>query len=173
MKEIRLTKGAIALVDDEDYERIAKHRWCMSCGYALRGTTVAGHTVQRLMHREILRLPSDDKRLIDHRDGNRLNNQKSNLRICNKSENSRNRLAPKNNKTGFKGVCLCKATGRYRATINVSGSKQIHLGYFDTAAAAHEAYSKAAPNFHGEFANNGLNQCLSAPGLAKGDKVEA
>lgn len=87
MKEIELTQGKVALVSDEDYERVNNHKWCTNGGpdnyYAKRG--VKG--VTQMMHRFILGLEIGDKRQVDHSDMNGLNNQRENIRICSTGEN--------------------------------------------------------------------------------------
>lgn len=92
------------------------------------------------------RLPKGD---IDHVDRNRLNNASRNLRECSRAENSRNTV--RKNVTGMKGVR--KSGSRFTAQICVN-YKKIHLGSFETAQEAHEAYCKAATLHHGEFANH-------------------
>lgn len=86
-------------------------------------------------------------RLLDHVNGNRSDNRLCNLREANDVENTYNKPAQSNNTTGFKGVSLIKSSGRYRATIN-----NRHLGVFDTAERASDAYQIAAASLHGEFA---------------------
>jgi len=87
--------------------------------------------------------------MVDHRNGNGLDNRRANLRPATKSQNGANRLIAASNKSGFKGVDLKK--GRWRAQIKVVGSK-IHLGYFDLAEEAARAYDMAAIEAFGEFA---------------------
>ena len=88
---------------------------------------------------------------VDHIDLNGLNNRWINLRDATRSQNLANTRAWRNNSTGFKGVSLCKKTGRYRATISLN-SKQKWLGSFDTPEAAHAAYCHAARERSGKFA---------------------
>lgn len=88
---------------------------------------------------------------IDHRDGNPANNRLCNLRAATHAQNLCNARRPSRNASGFKGVSFFTRRGRYRAYISVEG-KPRHLGYFDTAEAAHAAYTAAAHQFHGEFA---------------------
>jgi hypothetical protein len=88
---------------------------------------------------------------VDHKDMDGLNNRWDNLREANKCQNGGNTKAKKNNKCGFKGVSLCKSTGKYRATISREG-KQVWLGYHDTPELAHAAYRRAALQVFGEFA---------------------
>lgn len=88
---------------------------------------------------------------VDHKDRDGTNNRWANLRPATKTQNAANTGPKKNNRTGLKGVSLCRRTGRFRATISVN-RKQKTLGYFDTAAEAHEAYRAAAVERLGEYA---------------------
>jgi len=88
---------------------------------------------------------------IDHRDQNGLNNCWANLRLADKSQNSANRGANRNNRIGLKGVS--KQGKRYRATIQVRGHWQ-QIGVFDTPELAHAAYAAAASRLCGEFASS-------------------
>jgi hypothetical protein len=89
--------------------------------------------------------------LIDHRDGNSTNNRWSNLRRATPSQNSANSRRSRQNTSGYKGVCLCRRSGRWRAFICKQG-RVIHLGTFATPDAAHAAYMVAARKLFGEFA---------------------
>lgn len=89
--------------------------------------------------------------LVDHIDGNGMNNRWANLRLATRAQNAANSGLSVANKTGFKGVCAGKAPGRYRATIRIGG-KQVSLGTFDNPEAAARAYRKAATEHHGEYA---------------------
>jgi hypothetical protein len=86
---------------------------------------------------------------VDHIDGNGLNCQDENLRVCSRSENARNTTKTKRNTTGFKGVT--KESGKFYANIGVDG-KLIHLGHFDSAEEAARIYDEAAKRLHGPFA---------------------
>ena len=92
----------------------------------------------------------EKKRIVDHIDGNPLNNSLSNLRWATDLESSRNRKTFSNNSSGFKGVSFHKATGKWRAYIKVDG-KLKHLGLFHTKEEAAAAYEKAARELYGEF----------------------
>jgi HNH endonuclease/AP2 domain len=89
--------------------------------------------------------------LIDHRDGDSTNNRWSNLRRATLSQNSANSRRPRNNTSGYKGVMLCRESGRWLARISKDGRK-IYLGMFATPEAAHDAYVAAARKLFGEFA---------------------
>lgn len=88
---------------------------------------------------------------IDHIDGNSLNNRIENLRAVSPKDNSRNKSISKNNTSGYKGVSWDKRKEKWAASIMVN-RKHIFLGYHDDPAVAHEAYKKAAANYHGDFA---------------------
>ena len=92
---------------------------------------------------------------VDHIDGDVLNNQKSNLRICTQQENAKNRKINKNNTSGIKGVSKTKRkewrSKTWQAIIGADG-KNTHLGYFYTAEEAGRAYKKAAKELYGDFA---------------------
>lgn len=89
--------------------------------------------------------------LIDHRDGDGMNNRWANLRIADKAQNAANSKISSRNTSGYKGASLCKKTGKWRATIRRDG-RQEWLGYYDTPEAAHAAYMAAAREVHGAFA---------------------
>ena len=152
MKQIPLTQGMFALVDDEDFEYLNQWKWCVEKQRNKYYAARRGESGQHLyMHRVIL----SDKTQIDHEDGNGLNNQKYNLREATYKENGSNRAKQKNNTSGFKGVFSHRNTKKWRAQIVVN-KKAIHLGYFTTAEEAAIAYNEAAIKYHGSFAK--LNQ---------------
>jgi hypothetical protein len=150
-REIQLSQGRVALVDDEDYEWLNQWKWHMSStGYARRNTTKLDTllgTAKIAMHRVILNAPEGS--MVDHIDCNKLNNQRSNLRLCTVAQNNRNILPY--GKSGLKGVELDKRTGRWRAYVSVN-KKRIHIGVFDTPCEAGLAYDAAARSYFGEFA---------------------
>jgi hypothetical protein len=167
MKEIPLTQGQVALVDDEDYERISAHPWYARLDpdtrsyYALRNMTFEGKRVTQRMHREVMGLGYGDPLKVDHRvSGNTLDNRKSNLRLANDQQNTHNARRRKDNTSGFKGVHFIKGW-KYRARIQVNG-KRIVLGDRATPEAAYELYVAAARELHGEFANDGKGQNAEA-----------
>lgn len=89
--------------------------------------------------------------MIDHRDGDGTNNRWSNLRRATASQNAANSRRPRDNTSGYKGVLLCRGSGRWHAYIH-KNRRRIHLGTFATPEAAHEAYVTAARKLFGKFA---------------------
>ncbi len=153
MKQIKLSQGKFALVDDEDYDSLSENKWCAIRAYdgkrvySMRTQTKPIRKVI-LMHREILSPPSG--LMVDHVDGDGLNNQRSNLRVCTNAENQWNRGKSVFNSTGFKGVTYHKRSGVYQAQIRYMG-KSIYIGSFETPEEAAEAYDNYAVNLHGDF----------------------
>ncbi len=152
MREIPLTQGKVALVDDEDFEEISKYKWCASKGsrnchtyYAVRGYRNHGSSVTESMHRRVMGF----KGHIDHIDGNGLNNQRENLREATSTQNMRNRHPRFKSTSSLKGVGLFR--GKWRARIFLNG-KETHLGVFNTEKEAGLAYDLAARKYFGEFA---------------------
>lgn len=166
MKEIPLTRGKVAVVDDVDFERLSKHKWHAMKSpsgryYAGRFVTVAPYTPgtgkQRrliLMHREVLGLSLDDPTKVDHKDDEGLNNWRNNLRPCTMSQNKSNTRKQKGAYSSiFKGVSFDKRlTARpWKAYVRVN--QTLHsLGQFQTQEAAALAYNEAAVRYFGEFA---------------------
>lgn len=150
MKEIEICGGAKAQVDDDDYDRLVKIKWYLCCGYAVNRSRGANGVIKwTRMHRVVNNTP--DGMYTDHIDGNKLNNQKENLRTCTKRQNNMNKTK-NNNKTGYKGVWYEQKSGKYMATITIN-RKQRTIGRFKTKEAAAIAYNKAALQLHGEFAH--------------------
>lgn len=144
-------KAFTILIDEVDEQIFNSHKWHMhNCGYATTHIRrIDGRQTKTYLHRLIMGSPKDA--YIDHIDGNCLNNQRNNLRICNASENARNQKIRVDNKTGFKGVSYYKEWNKFKARIMIHG-KEKHLGLFLTAQEAVIAYNEAAKLYHGEFA---------------------
>lgn len=154
MKEISLTQGKVAIVDDEDFERINQYKWFASWDghnwYAVRGgTRIAGNRKLIRMHREIMNAKKGEE--IDHCNGDGLRNLRENLRLCTTQQNAFNKNAHKDNKLGIKGVTWAKHARKFRAQIKAN-SKIIHLGYFNVLGDADSAYRIAEEKYFGEFA---------------------
>jgi hypothetical protein len=154
MKEIQLTQGKVALVDDEDYEYLMQWKWFAnkkgSTFYAVRSLHSNNVRKTIFMHRLITN-NINTKMQTDHLNGNGLDNRKINLRICTTSQNSMNRGLQINNTTGFKGVNYDKFSNKFRAQIRVNNIYK-NLGYYIDPKDAARAYNAAAIKLHGEFA---------------------
>jgi hypothetical protein len=147
VNRIPLVHNPVTLVDDDDHERVmAAGPWhfvlCDGQTYAQR--VVNGRT-QRL-HTFLTGWP-----LVDHRNGNGLDNRRANLRPATPGQNNANARRSRLNTSGFKGVSLHAHSGLWRAYITADG-KTRHLGYFHSPEDGARAYDAAAIELFGEFA---------------------
>lgn len=154
MKKIKLTSGKYAIVDDRDYKIYPRSVWRMDYkGYAIRYKYKNQKRTIVFMHREIMGDPLG--MIVDHINHNPLDNRRSNLRICTKSENCRNRSPNKKGKSRYKGVNRVTGCDRWQAEIatNINGLRsRYYLGSFKTQEQAALAYNKKAKELFGEFA---------------------
>lgn len=155
---IPLTQGMYAIVDMADSERVSAFRWYAHRQktkiYAKRFFRVDGRRVLANMGRFILGVSDGvvDRMVVDHINGDGLDNRRENLRLCLPSENMKNRLKDeaKNFSSKFKGVSVYKRPS-WQARIRVDRTT-IFLGYFDSEIAAALAYDAAAKKYFGEYA---------------------
>lgn len=152
MIEMELTKGYKTTVCDCHYNKVKDYKWSAQISRyqvrAVRGISRNNIRHTYLMHREIMDVPKGME--IDHIDGNTLNNQCSNLRICSKFENARNVRLTSKNTSGHKGVCWSKHNNRWHARV-ICNNHTYHLGYFLDKQEAIDAYNKKAKELHGEY----------------------
>ena len=156
MKEIPLTQGQVALVDDEDFERVNQYKW-----HALLDPNTGKYYAKRrdgnkntfiIMHRFIMSTPQG--LVCDHINGNTLDNRKCNLRNCHKVENNWNRGAQKNNSLGLKNITYRKDINKYRVIIGKNG-KTVFDAHFKSLQDAINARNCASKMYHGEYSNTG------------------
>lgn len=182
MREIILTKGYKALVDDDDFEIVNQFSWHAAVkkatgkvyAYAyIGGGRKNSHKMS--MHRLLIEV--SDGHFIDHIDGNGLNNCRNNLRTCSQWQNSANRGKPENRQSNrkpssrYKGVHKPKQTRKFAAGI-MSLYVETHLGYFESEIDAARAYDTAAQRLHGNYAVTNLplidlEGCLRSSRLQK------
>lgn len=159
--EIKLTQGYVALVDDADYDYINQFKWCVyidrkkNLYYAIGSKKVNGVRKSIRMHREIMQPPKN--MVVDHINGDGLDNRRINLRICTVQQNACNRTSNRDSTSKYLGVSWYKALSKWQSVINPDG-KIKHLGYFNTELEAAIIYNINARKYFGEFANpNKLN----------------
>ncbi len=158
MRVIELTKGFVTIVDDEDYNLVSPYSWYVYTNKNRSNQFYAHHgdwnndtkTLKIIkMHRLIMGV-TDPKVHIDHKDGDGLNNQRYNLRICTSRQNSRNKACWEHT-SKYKGVCWRADSKKWRAYITVN-YKRKNIGTFSSEAEAAEAYNKFALKYFKEFA---------------------
>lgn len=166
MKQIKITRGRYALVDDEDYERLTKHQWALNPegnGYAIRkGNKHKGEPRTIQMHREILELVKDKDRnkIIDHINGNGLDNRKCNLRVVTIQKNAFNKVKANGSYTSkYKGVLKRKNKNGWIARIKFN-DRHMELGtYYDEELAA-AVYNFASRLMFGDFRKENVSNSI-------------
>jgi hypothetical protein len=148
VRYMALTKGKYAIVDAEDYDRLAKHKWMAfyTCGnwYAVR----SDHGKCILMHRAIMKPPKD--MVVDHINGNGLDNRKCNLRICTYGQNNINRR-PHGDSSRFKCVYRDEDRKLWRSTPAYRG-RSVYNGRYETEIEAARASDYMNIQLNGEYA---------------------
>lgn len=148
--KIRLNKGKHAIVSKKDYERVIKYKWHFNKnGYAVRNVK-RGSGEETYMHRIIMEEHLTEGLLVDHKNGNGLDNRRENLRVCTKTQNQQNQKPRHTSVSKYKGVGYYKRDKKWRARI-ISNKKDIELGKFEDEKEAALAYDKAAEKYHGEY----------------------
>jgi hypothetical protein len=150
---VPLTQGYEAIIDVEDVPLVEGYNWrAMTTGrsmYAARSGPRAGKERPLIMmHRVIAGDP--EGLLVDHKDGNGMNNRRLNLRSASNTQNQHNAKISKVNTSGSKGVHWRADIGKWAARIRVNGNRKT-LGFFSDIQSAAAAYEAASKQFHGEF----------------------
>ena len=155
MKKIELTNGMAAMVDDEDFEELSKFRWSVSGDgkrYAYYARRYVGERSGKLayiaMHTEIMNPPS--RMVVDHANGDGLDNRRGNLRVCSHGENMFNKRKYRSQQSS-KCVQFLPRSGKWTSRIQCSGVRK-YIGFFKTEEEASAAYAKAAAKLFGGFA---------------------
>ena len=162
-REIPLTQGKVALVDAEDYDELNKYKWYAHkhkrarAYYARRGVGSGKDKKSLAMHRVIMNAPNGI--VVDHINGDGLDNRKSNMRLCTNKENCRNQVKGTGRKytSQYKGVTYFRPTKKWKAEI-VYNRETTCLGYFLIEKDAALAYDNKAKELYGEFANLNLKE---------------
>ena len=154
MIEIPLSRGNVAIIDDEDLELVSRYKWHAvtppSAQTPYATTHVPGdHDKAILLHRLILGVPPDVH--VDHRDGDGLNCRRYNLRAATRAQNAANRRRNRKSVSGFKGVTFHKGVRKWRVRIRKDG-KLFHLGFFTKAEDGARRYDEEAVRLFGEWA---------------------
>lgn len=153
-KRVPLFEGFF-LVDEEDFERVSGFNWRISKdGYVIHGRN------NDSVHRMLMGCERHDGKLVDHRDGDPLNNQRYNLRVTDARGNATNVTSSSKQKAGgYKGVHWNKRAKKWQASIcagevKANGKRrQLYLGVFEDPIAAARAYDAEAIKHFGEFAS--------------------
>jgi hypothetical protein len=154
-RRIPLTQGQFAIVDPEDYPRLAKYKWhankARDTYYAQRKLWLPRlkKEITIKMHRQILNVPHN--LLVDHINHNPLDNRKANLRPATHSQNTCNTPKYRRSRSRYKGVTWHKPKQKWNARIR-KNRRTISLGYFNNEIDAAKAYDRAAKKYHGDFA---------------------
>lgn len=150
MKRIPLSRGQYAIIDEFDFLLVSRYKWSFDPkGYAFRNNGKRPYRRIVYMHRELLDAKKGE--YCDHINGDKLDNRRSNLRICTNAQNIRNRKKGVNNTSGYKGIFWNYRYNKWYVQITVDG-KRIYCGCSKSKEEAASMYNAKAKIYHGEFA---------------------
>jgi len=151
MAAIPLTKNQVAIVDEKEFEYLAKFKWyCSTKGYAVRDIVINGKKKCQWMHRIVSGAVCGVQ--VDHINHNKLDNRKENLRFCNNQKNHFNSPPQKGGSSKYKGVHWDSKSKKWRAQIHL-GDRKKSLGSFKDEEDAALAYNEGAKKYFSEFAH--------------------
>ncbi len=156
---IAIIEGYEVLLDDSDYDRVVTRKWYKNKSKEDHGLFYLDTSIKNengkwknvSLQRFIMNCTDGKNVCVDHINGNTLDNRKQNLRVCSRTDNTRNMKLSKRNTTGYKGVAFYKRDSRWVARITVNRNR-IHIGYYITPEEAAIAYDENAIRYFGEFA---------------------
>jgi hypothetical protein len=156
MREVPLTRGLVAVVDDEDYHLVSVRKWhaqkpTQGRTFYARAERRSGEDGGRWFHMHRVIAGAPDGLDVDHVDGNGLNNRRSNLRLCTRQENCCNRPGNRVATSRFKGVSWSSKSQKWKSQIRIDGTL-LFLGYYDSELAAACAYDSVATVAQGKYA---------------------
>ncbi len=132
-------------IDIDDIDKVKEYRWSLdNHGYIVNGK------MRFRLHRFIMNAPKG--KVVDHINGDKLDNRKCNLRICIQADNMKNQKKRKNNKSGYTGVHWYKAKNKWQVYIKIN-YKRLHLGYYDDLEEAIKVRKEAEKKYFGEYRN--------------------
>jgi hypothetical protein len=152
---IKLSQGKFALVDEADYKRLNQWKWFYNHGYAVRNIKTRKKIRLLPMHRLVIDVPKG--MFTDHINGDKLDNRRLNLRLCNKSQNAANtRKSDRPLTSRYKGVHWSRLHEKWRAKIGLN-QRHLNIGLFDEEHHAAMAYDIWAKELFGDYAQTNFH----------------